>query len=207
MPNFPHDQPTEATDDGDFARQLATLLGPAYQAGDDSNNAAEFLALGGALADVRNVILDSLREAFATEAWDLLSELETIYGLPVRTDLAEEDRQARLVAKIRAARAGTPQGILRAVAPYDTTAQVFEVGPSDVTQEADLPTAPGAARGVYQWALQIASAVYDDPTKLAAILAIVEQMKPAHTRGSVCVTVGFRFDDPDSLFDRDVFGV
>jgi hypothetical protein len=122
MPNFPHDQPTEATDDGDFARQLATLLGPAYQAGDDSNNAAEFLALGGALADLRLVIIDSLAEAFANEAWDLLSELETIYGLPVRTDLDEEDRQARLVAKIRAARAGTPNSILLAVSTYDTTA-------------------------------------------------------------------------------------
>jgi hypothetical protein len=48
--DFPQPVPSEQTDAGVMARQLAQLLGPAYQAGDGSFVAQELLALGGVLS-------------------------------------------------------------------------------------------------------------------------------------------------------------
>lgn len=191
--------PSEATDDGDLARQLLEILGPAYQAPDGSNNAADFLSLGGALADVRAVLRDALAEAFADTAWDLLSELETIYGLPVRTDLSQTDRQARLVAKIRAARAGSPQDIKRAVGAINPTVTVHENTPT-------IATTAGYPRGVFLFAVRLAVTVWNNPSLRAQIDALCRQMQPTHTNHSLHTNdpaVGFRCNDPNSLVGRD----
>jgi uncharacterized protein YmfQ (DUF2313 family) len=194
--NTPLALPTEASDAGDAARRLATLVGPAVQAPEGSAAAADYYALGQALVDARATNNASLDEAFADTATQLLSELEAQYGLTPRPDMALADRRARLVAKIRAARAGTPNSILTAVHAIDPTAVLYENTAADVAA-----TNP---RGVFIWALQIAEATYFDAEKRRSILAIVEQMKPAYTQGNTCVTVGFLTDDDESLTDRDV---
>jgi uncharacterized protein YmfQ (DUF2313 family) len=190
--------PTEAGVAGDFARQLVRILGPAHNAPDGSLNAADFLALGGALADARATTLAALDEAFADSATQLLSELEAMYGLPVRPDLAVATRRTRLVAKVRAARAGAPNEVLRAVHALDPTATISENTPSDVPQEPDQATPPraGAARLVFLWALWISDAAFDDAETRAAIGAICTQMQPAHTDHSLHTNdpaLGFRF--------------
>lgn len=190
--------PGEDSDAGRFARALAQLLGPAYQPADGTLVAADLYALGQALADARDTTLDAVAEAFAAEASRLLPELEASYGLAVRGDLTDAERRTILLAKVRAARAGTPQAIETALDPYDPDAKVFEN-----TAAAVAATDP---RAVFRVAVRIKVAVWNDAAKLAAIRALCEQMKPAHAKAAVCTRVGFRFNDPDSLFDRDVFG-
>jgi uncharacterized protein YmfQ (DUF2313 family) len=190
---------SEPSDAGDFARQLAQLLGPAYQASDSSLVEADFLAMGKALADARSTNLRALDEAFVSSATEMLAELETIYGLAVRPDLTVQERRDLLVAKVRAARDGTPQGILRSVRKIDPTATIFE-------NSCDEIVGSGDPNNVFYWALRIAASVWANDTKRAEITRIVQQMKPAHTRGNVAVSVGFLTDDPNSLTDRDVLG-
>jgi hypothetical protein len=193
-----HGQPTEVSAAGDLARQLATILGPAYQAPDGSNNAAELLALGGALAAARDQLKRALDQAFVDTATDLLPELEAEYGLPVQPELSTTARQARLLAKVRAARAGSPQSILLAVRAEDPTATLAAEN-TPTTAAAD-----GYPRGVFVWAVICATSVFDDPVKLARVKALVAQMAPAHTRGDVAASAGdFRFGV--SKFGRDAF--
>ncbi len=195
MPIF-HQMPSEASPSGDIARRLLSAIGPAYQAPDGSHNASDALTLGDALADAYTDMLLCMNESFASSATALLSEIEELYGLTVRADLAAPTRRIRLLAKIRAGRAGTPQNILRSVAPYDATATVHE----NVSSDPYL----GDPFGVYVWALTVLVAVYDDPVSLAALKAAIEQLKPAHTLGSLATRIAFRCDDPDSLTNRDV---
>lgn len=185
--------PSEVSASGDLARLLARLLGPAYQAHDGTRIAADLLGTGDALADVRETLDQALDEAFVHLATDLLSELEEMYGLTVRTDMSTTERRARLLAKVRAARAGTPDAIELAASSLDSTATVYENTAADVEEE---------PRNVYLWVLQVASAVWNDPTKRAQLREIVEQMKPGHTRGWLAVDVGFLADT--SIVGRDV---
>lgn len=199
-----HLQPSEESVAGDFCRQLLGLMGPAVQAPNDSPNAAEYLALGGSLAAARSTNLASLDEAFPNTAIKLLSEIETSYGLTPRPDLSTDARRTRLLAKIRAARAGTPQGILRAVRTIDPTATIVEVTPDDISPRTADGINPGTDRDVYHFFVVISSGVYTDTEKRAQITAICEQMKPAHVSFVVTTSIGFFADI--SLADVGILG-
>jgi hypothetical protein len=204
--------PTEDSADGELARLLALALGTAFGASDGTAVAADLLALAGALADARQALRDLADEAFVDTANDLLDELERAYGLPVQPDLSLVSRRARLTAKVRAARAGTPDDILRAVRALDPTATLTENTPASVPRTADLPGPPAVAGGdrfVFLFAVRLAVATWSDTSLRARIDALLDQMQPAHTDHVLHTNDpanGFRFDDPDSLFDRDVFG-
>lgn len=207
--------PTEDSAAGEYARQLASLLGTAFQAADGTAIAADLLALAGVLADARAHLRQLADEATIAGATDMLAEFEREYGLPVRADRTDADRQADLIAKVRAARAGTPQSIVAALAPI-TTVTVYENTPSNVPQSPDYwaadhtyPLLAGARRHVFRWSVRADAAVLAVDDKAAAMRRIVAQMKPAHTAvtfHSNDPANGFRFDDTASLFDRDVFG-
>lgn len=199
---MPNDQaiPTEDSDAGRLARMLLRALGPAYSGGDGSRTAADFLALGQALADGRDTNLVALAEAFVDAAADLLTEHERAYGLVPRADLGAEDRRTRLVAKVRAARAGTPQAIARALASIAADAEIFE-------NDRAAAVASGVDHAVYVFAVLVATDVYANSDLLGLVRAIVQQMKPAHSRGNVGTRAGFRCDDPLSLTDRDLLSV
>jgi uncharacterized protein YmfQ (DUF2313 family) len=201
-----HALPSEASTAGDLARQFLDALGPAYQAPDGSNNAADALAYGGALAGARTALTTALAQAFVGEATVLLTELEQEYGLPVRVDLTTAQRQARLLAKVRAARGSQPQRMLRALTAIAPEATLAENTPSTVPHELDTAFAPGAARGVYQFGVLVSATTFADPVALPALKAVVEQMKPAHTRGSIGTRRHFRCADPLSLTNRDLLG-
>lgn len=197
--------PTEDTTAGELARQLGTLLGTAYHAPDNTRNAADLLALGGGLADARETNTDALDEAFADTATALLAELEELYGLPVRTDLTTAQRQTRLVAKVRAKFAGTVQDIRSAVRALDPTATVEEIDAALVAAaEPDPARLAATRRNVFRFVVIVALATYLDVYLFAQIRAVLEQQKPAHTTYTIATGVGFKFDDADSLFDRQV---
>jgi hypothetical protein len=167
--------PSENTDAGYFARMLLRALGPAFQAAQTTITGALFLSLGDALTDIRDTLNRCINQAFATTATDMLSELETEYGLEQRPDLSDADRQARLTAKVRATRGGTDQRILAAVQVFDPAASIVSV----TCVEAD---AVGNIRKTNYFTLYAPTA-WTDTTQRAAINQLIGQMKPAHTLG------------------------
>lgn len=203
---LPQSVPSEQSLAGDFARQIAQLLGAAYQPADNTAIGAELLAYGGAIRDGRQTNLDGLSECFPDTAEQTLNKWEETYGLPVREDLVNlslpnpyQIRQARLTAKVRAARAGTPQQITAAVAAIDPSAVLIQ------NLFSQIIAAGGSPLGVYQFAIILATATLTNATLMSQIQAIVRQMKPAHTRGQFSNVnpftnfgnnSGFKTDDP-----------
>lgn len=179
-----------------------------FQGVDGSIIAQDMLAIGGALALTRTTNLNSIAEAFADTAVQLLSELETRYGLAVRTDLTTAQRQVRLLATIRARISASPQDITTAAQTFDATARVVETTAAAVFASDPNPlTRPMSMRGVFRFAVAVSAATFANASLLAQLNAILQKMKPAHTDVNVTVnTTGFLFDDPGSLMDRDVFG-
>lgn len=168
--------PTESGKAGDFARMLVRALGPAIQAAQSTVTGALFLAFGDALAAVYATVSRSADQAFTTSATDLLPQLETEYGLERRPDLSNADRQARLTAKVRAARAGTDQGIVSAISAVDPDASILGV---TCLEAAGV----GAPRKTFYFTVLTGQLTLDDTTTRALIDQIVAQMKPAHTLG------------------------
>lgn len=192
--------PTEQSPGGDFARRLLKILGPVIRAKDGTATAAWFLALGDSLATVYATLVRAIDQAFASSASDMLSELEVEYGLDVRPDLSTDDRRARLVAKIRAARAGTEQSIIRALSALSVTVTI--AGTTCVQADA-----AGEPRLTFRFTVYITDSAYDDTTTLALVNRIVQQMKPAHTGFQIGTGSPFTFDDPLlGRFDRNGLG-
>lgn len=183
---------------GYFGRLWLKALGTAYQAANGSVNAADALALGGALAAGAATTRAIRDEMFADTATQLLAEWEASYGLAVREDLTAAQRQARLVAQIRASRAGTPAGILLAVRTLAPEATLTEN-----TAAAVASTNP---RNVFRYAIAISAAHRADDDLVAQLGAVLDAMQPAHTDYTLTTRVGFRCDDPLSLVDRDCVG-
>lgn len=194
--------PTEQSLAGDFARQLAMLLGPAYAPSDSSRIGQDLLALGGALAGAHATNLAALNEAFADTAVQLLSELEAEHGLQVRPDLTTPQRQARLVAKIRAAFSGTPQDMLTAVRTLAPEATILETRAADVAGP-DLER----RRAVFRFAVTLSLAHLLDANIVGQLRAILDQMKPAHTGYTLGLSIGFFCDDPNSLTDATLLRI
>lgn len=179
--------PTEQSLAGDFARQLATLLGPAYQPADGTRIGADLLALGGALAGARNTNLSALNEAFADTAVQLLSELESELGLQVRPDLTTAQRQSRLVAKIRAGFSGSPQDILTALRTIAPEATITETAIADAISS-------GQPLNVFLFVVTISSAHRLDANVYGQIVSILETMKPAHVGYTIVTNRPFYLD-------------
>ncbi len=194
--------PTEISTAGSFARQLAKILGPAYTPKDGTAAGADALAWGDALAEIKATQDTSIDQAFADTATDLLSELELQRGIPVSVVLVDSERQVNLTAAVRANFSGSPNDILAAVRTISPTALLYENLAVDV--QATDPKA------VFRFSIVIPEADWGktvaDNYKRNLIRDTVRRMKPGHTDFTIATRVGFRFDDPLSLFDRDVFG-
>lgn len=193
--------PSAAGVAGDLARQIALALGTAYNHTDGTVNAADALADGDALAAVRAQVVLAMYQAFVNTATVLLDEHERDYGLPIRRDMTNADRQARLVAKVRAARRGSPRSVETALRAITGTATVLE------NLLTAVPIAPdGIRRGQWHFGVLIPAAKWADINIRAQASAIIEQMKPAYTTFALGVTSPFLCDDPNSLTDRDLLG-
>ncbi len=188
--------PTEDSPSAVIARRILRNGGTSLNAPDTSKNAAEFLSVGDAVASVYDDSRTATDQAIVDTATVMLPEIEASYSLTVRSDLSNAERQKRLLSKVRAARAGTPQDLKTAMSPYGPVLGVYEN-----TAAAVASTNPA---GVYIFAVLVTVAEFNDPNALIQLRAIIEQMKPAMTKGSITTRVGFRCDDPASLLDRDV---
>jgi hypothetical protein len=133
----PHSLPSEASPAGEFARGQALLVGPAVQAPAGSVAEADYLARGDFLAALAAAVATTQAQAFLTTATSLLAEWELAYGLPVDSSLTIAQRQARLVAKVRTLRGGSPQALANMARAYDATALVYENTPASVPQAPD----------------------------------------------------------------------
>jgi uncharacterized protein YmfQ (DUF2313 family) len=182
--------PTETSRAGDFARQLARAFGPAVKWAEGTIAGAFAYMMGDALADIYQIVGRALDEAFVTTATELLSEWETRLGLTVREDLSDAARRVRLIAKVRASRAGNPQGIIRAL---ESLAGVTGVTITEIT--AEQASDVGNPRKVYLFIVHVPDSAYDNTTTRSDMRSILEQMKPAHTNYNLSTGSPFRVDN------------
>lgn len=193
--------PTRDGTEGVIARQILSLIGPAMQAPDGSLNAADALALAGALRDARQVQIDSASQAFPDSATYMLTELEGLYGVLVDETMTYAERQVRLTAFVRTVIGASPQSIESAVAAYTGSAEVYEVSASEALAS---DPGPDAERGVFAFAVVVPTAIALNPTKLAQVRSIIDRMRPAHTSFDVVNGVeddGLRTETGDSLIE------
>lgn len=198
MPDLPQGLPSGTTKAADRARRLALWIGPSLQPSPGTLAEADLLAVGTELAASHDTVLRAVAQAHPGSATDLLDELEEQYGLPPGGDLATATRQQRLLAKMRALRAGTENAILATVRTLAPTATYVGVDWFDVTSQ---PLA------VHRFAFVIPVAKWNDAGTRTSLRGAVEQQKPAHTEGLVTTQVGFFCDDPNSLTDRDLLRI
>lgn len=184
---------------GDFARQLAQIIGPAYQPADGTRTAEDLRALGRAVYLGRATNLSSVGEAFADTATQLLAELEAEYGLSAGTSLTTAQRQTRLLAKLRAKFAGTVSDILSAIRSIEPLATITEWTVATINGAGSV-----ALRYVFRFTVLVPLATYSNTYLKALLAATLEQMKPAHTTYAIGVNLGFKCDDAGSLCDQDI---
>lgn len=198
--------PTRDGTEGVIARQMLRLIGPAMQAPDGSLNAADALALAGALRDARQVQLDSASQAFPDSATYMLTELETLYGVLVDETMTDAARQARLTAFVRTVIGASPQNIESAVAAYTGSATVRETSVAAALRSVVTPTADDY-RKVFHFAVIVPLAIVSSPTAYAEAVAIVARMLPAHTSASIANATPFYVDgESDSFVDYTALG-
>lgn len=196
----PQPLPTgDATTDA-LARELAALLGPAYQPAEGTNVADDLRALASPAADGYDAAADFAAEAFGHLATDLLPDWEQRLGLPVVPTLPAADRRAVIAAKVRETGASSLPRVLAAVQAFDPTAAVHKVTASEAG-------GAGQPRAVFRAAVTVAVATWDDATKRARVLALLDRMAPPYAEFTLGTTRDFRCDDPDSLCDRDLLAL
>lgn len=191
----------------EYARQLAQVLGTAYQPADGSFIADDLRTLGKGLYDADATLTRAINEAFPDTAVDMLTEWETRLGLPVDTTLAVATRQANLLAKYRAVFGSSVQRMNAAIQTIDATAQLVEWSIMQIY--ANEPSAwiwaASTRRLVVQFNVTVSAATFDNPAVKARIAALVEQMKPAHT-GYVIVTSTAGFKWAVGKWGREAWG-
>jgi uncharacterized protein YmfQ (DUF2313 family) len=197
MPYVDQPLPQGDTTADQFARELALLLGPAYQPAEGTLIAADLHTTGDALGDVYATQQRALDQAFTDSATELLDKWEFALGIEVNPNATVAQRQAWATAERRSAGGGITARVLAAVQAIEPLATIRPNKCVDVTAN---------DRMIFQWVIVIPAITWAKPEHRLRMLEIVRQMKPAHTRCVITTRVGFRFNDPDSLFNRDVFG-
>jgi uncharacterized protein YmfQ (DUF2313 family) len=195
---FPQQFPTGEETFNLFARELLSLLG--YSAPNGSLLAEDARVLGQALGDAWEALDDAGKENFVTLATQLLSEWEARTGTPISPGSSNADRQSALTAKRRATGGNTRGRVLAAAQAFDGTASI-------VTTAATAAAAASDERKVFEWGVAVTASAYNLWKEL--LRAILEQLKPAHTKCTLG-TLGdggyFRTDDADSLTDQTLLG-
>lgn len=192
---------------GMYARMMIALLPPGKlwrTIGSTLYNL--FLGCADELARVHERSADLLSESVPSTAIELLPEYERELGI---TDPAATtaERQANIVARLVARQRFRPVDFQQALAP------LLGQDPDDV----DVRERSHAA-AMTMGAFPITGDeifrffIYRNPALggayfLASAQALVDKIKPSHTKGYVIESVSFLCDDPFSLCDRDLLGV
>lgn len=143
---------------------------------------------------------DLLNEDDPRTAVELLPDYERELALP--SDGTNAQRQARIVARLIARQRYRPVDFQNALAlvlgQLATDVVVIERSPA-------FAAAIGDVREIFRFF------IYRDPTlpgtySVADAQALVDQIEPSHTVGTVIESVNFLCDDAYSLCDRDLLG-
>jgi len=139
---------------------------------------------------------DLLDEADPTTADELLPEYESELELPSTGSIAE--RQARVIARIVARQRYRPTDLQTTLAPLLGTVTIIE-------RTHSFASSLGDDREIFRFF------VYRDPTApgtyfVMSAQALLDTIKPSHTIGQVIESTSALYDDPHSLYDRDLMG-
>ena len=201
---------------GAFARQLATLIGPATQAKDGSHIAEDDRILSHALTDAESTLSTLLGDMFPNTTTDLVGRWEIYLGIYSNPSLSLATRQANLLAKWRALFGGQPTVMSAAIQSLDPGALIQEWNRTQINAgSSNSAYATVTARRVFMFSVLVSATAAVNPLTIAAIESILSQMMPAYTsyqdtssaQGSVPAfgigTKGpFRCDDANSLTDQ-----
>jgi uncharacterized protein YmfQ (DUF2313 family) len=182
-----------------YARMLSALLPPG-KLWRTVGSVLEKLLLGSAdeLERVDGRGDDLLDEADPRTATELLDEYERELDLDEAATTAE--RRARVVARLIARQRYRPADFQESLAPLlgQDAADVVVIETSHASA-----VAMGDVREIFRFF------IYRDPTAagtyyLDSAQELVDQIKPSHTAGHMIESVASLYDDPYSLYDRDV---
>lgn len=200
LPHFPTLVTPTTTEVVLIAQRVASAMGPAYDFGDESILSAELWAYAFVFYEVQNKLRDTLKQAFPTTVLDLISQLESYYGVPVSPLDNIDKRRERLIAKLKSRLGASTQAILDALSFFVNNNAVVEVSVSAAVTAGDN-------RAVYQWGLVIGDANFDDSILRGTIERIVKSMQPAHVRCNIAATKQFFTDGFSGSFtDRTLIG-
>lgn len=162
----------------------------------------ERLLLGSAdeLARLDARAADLLRESDPRTAVELLPEYERELGLDGSGPLAE--RQANVVARLIRRQRFRPADF------RDALAALLAQDAADVVvleRTAAFAASISDPREIFRFF------IYRDPTLpgtyfLSSAQTLVDEMKPSHTIGTVIESIDALYDDPFTLYDRDLLG-
>lgn len=187
---------------GRNAGMLAALLPPGQLWPRDSKSSLGRLLLASAdeIDRIDARVVDMLNEADSTTATELLPEYERDFAVTAAPTLAE--RRANITAKRVRRQRVRPVDFQQALAP------LLQQDPADVViieRTAAQAAAMGDAREIFRFF------VYRNPSLpgtafIASAQTLVTSMAQSHTVGTVIESTSMLFDDPHSLFDRDLLG-
>lgn len=185
-----------------YARMMFALLPPGrvWRLIGDSFLGNVFAACADELGRIEARAAALIEEADPRTAVELLPEYEAELELESTGTTAE--RQARIVARLVARQRYRPSDFQTALAPL--LGQLAEDVVVIERSRADA-IAMGDDREIYRFF------VYRDPTEpgtyyLDSAQALVDKIKPTHTKGHVIESIDFLCDDGFSLCDRDILG-
>jgi hypothetical protein len=185
-----------------------------YTEDDDSVRVDELAAWANLAADASAHILSAANQAWAGTADALLFEIEIARGLRNSASRTQDQQRARINA-IRQGD-GRKSPIETALKNAGVIATIFVVLRDHISEPVVPPTLPLREElpeeSIYQVALLVADADYDNPETHATAIDVLEKLLPAHSRshmGSQAIddvlasSIGIRWGSNDRL-DRSV---
>lgn len=154
-------------------------------------NAQVFAALAAPLDDAEAAVARLARELFPDGAEDLLADWERVYGLAPSDASDLSGRRQAVVGKMAAQPGISIEAVQIGLKPY--------LGYLVDIQEYQLQ-AGDPPEDVFQFTVHVETDKVTVPVHVAALLAAIDRVKPAHTQGHLSFDA-FLFDDPDSLCD------
>lgn len=186
-----------------YQRMLIALLPPGRLWGALTGVlAAVLLASGDELARVDSRCADLLDESDPSTTIELLPESEAELALPIDASLSISERQARVVGRLVARQRCRPVDLQQSLAVLLVQA------PADVVVIERSPAfaaSIGDAREIKRFF------VYRDPALpgtafIASAQTLLNAIKRSTTVGTVIESINMLYDDPRSLYDRDLLG-
>lgn len=185
-----------------YASMMIDLLPPGklWEIFADSLLYAFFLGCADELGRVDARVLALIEEDDPRTAVELLPEYERELALP--SDGTNSERQARATARTIARQRYRPSDFQLALA------LLLAQAPADVVvleRTAAFAASLGDPREIFRFF------VYRDPALAGTYFVdsaqtLVDQIKPSHTIGKVIESIAAKYDDPHSLYDRDLMG-